>query len=100
VHSRSGQYEILFGVLVPYPSVARFPPAKLNNRRKPRSAGMETFMREPERLDGLVIGTTQARQGVTGHNVRVVLSVSLLLAVTAGVVLVGYFWTHSPSVGG
>ena len=58
-------------------------------------------MREPAHSDGqVIIGTTQARQGVTGHNVRVVLMVSLLLAVTAGVVLVGYFWTHSPWVGG
>ena len=58
-------------------------------------------MREPAHSDGqIIISTTEARQGVTGHNVRVVLMVSLLLAVTAGVVLVGYFWTHSPSVGG
>jgi hypothetical protein len=57
-------------------------------------------MREPERSDGHVISTTAARQGVTGHNVRIVLMVSLALAATAGVVLVGYFWTHSPWVGG
>ena len=58
-------------------------------------------MREPEHSDGqIIIGTTEARQGVTGHNVRVVLLVSLSLAVTAGVVLVGYFWAHSPWVGG
>ena len=57
-------------------------------------------MREPEHSDGQVIGTTEARQGVTGHNVRIVLIVSLLLAATAGVVLVGYFWTYSPWVGG
>lgn len=56
-------------------------------------------MREPERSDGHIISTTDARQGVTGHNVRVVLVVSLLLAATAGVVLVGYFWMHSPWVG-
>ena len=57
-------------------------------------------MREPEHSDGQIISTTEARQGVTGHNVRVVLMVSLVLAVTAGAVLVGYFWTHSPWVGG
>ena len=56
-------------------------------------------MRDPERSDGQIISTTNARQGVTGHNVNVVLIVSLLLAATAGVVLVGYFWTHSPWVG-
>jgi hypothetical protein len=48
-------------------------------------------MREPERSDGQIIGTVDARQGVTGQNVRVVLVVSLLLAVTAGIALVGYF---------
>jgi hypothetical protein len=58
-------------------------------------------MREPEHSDGqIIISTTEARQGVTSHNVRVVLLVSLSLAVTAGVVLVGYFWTNSPWVGG
>ena len=56
-------------------------------------------MRKPERSDGLIISTTDARQGVTGQNVNVVLTVSLLLAVTAGVLLVGYFWMHSPWVG-
>ena len=56
-------------------------------------------MREPERSDGQIIRTTDARQGVTGHNVRIVLIVSLLLAATAGGVLVGYFWTYSPWVG-
>ena len=55
-------------------------------------------MREPERSDGQTIGTTEARQGVTGHNVRIVLMVSLLLAAAAGAVLVGYFWMHSPWV--
>ena len=58
-------------------------------------------MREPEHSDGqITISTTAARQGVTGHNVRIVLMVSLLLAATAGVVLVGTFWAHSPWVGG
>ena len=55
-------------------------------------------MREPEPADGLIISTADARQGVTGHNVHVVLVVSLLLAATAGVLLVGYFWMHSPWV--
>jgi hypothetical protein len=56
-------------------------------------------MREPEHSDGqVIISTTEARQGVTGHNVRIVLMVSLLLAATAGVVLIGYFRT--PWVGG
>jgi hypothetical protein len=56
-------------------------------------------MPEPQRSDGQIISTTDARQGVTGHNVRIVLIVSLLLAATAGGVLVGYFWTSSPWVG-
>ncbi len=33
------------------------------------------------------IGADEARQGVTGHNVRFVLAVGLALAVIAGVVL-------------
>ena len=56
-------------------------------------------MREAERSDGQTISTDDARQGVTGQNVRVVLVVSLLLAATAGVALVGYFWMRSPWVG-
>ena len=56
-------------------------------------------MRQPESSDGQTISTTDARQGVTGQNVRVVLLVSLLLAATAGVVLISYFWMHSPWVG-
>ena len=56
-------------------------------------------MREPERSDDLIISTTDARQGVTGHNVSVVLIVSLLLAAIAGGGLVGYFWMYSPWVG-
>ena len=58
-------------------------------------------MREPQHLvDQIIISTTAARQGVTGHNVRIVLMVSLLLAVAAGIVLIGTFWAHSPWVGG
>lgn len=56
-------------------------------------------MREPERSDAPTISTTDARQGVTGQNVRVVLTVSLLLAATAGAFLLGYFWLHSPWIG-
>lgn len=56
-------------------------------------------MREPEHSDGQTISTTDARHGVTGQNVRVVLMVSLLMAATAGIVLVGYFWLRSPWVG-
>jgi hypothetical protein len=55
-------------------------------------------MRKPEQSDGLIISTTDARQGVTGQNVNVALTVSLSLAVTAGVLLVAYFWMHSPWV--
>ena len=35
---------------------------------------------------------TEARQGVTGHNVNFVLAASLLLAVIAGIGLFGYLW--------
>jgi hypothetical protein len=38
------------------------------------------------------ITVTEARQGVVGHNVNVVLLVSLLLAVLAGIGLYGYLW--------
>ena len=43
---------------------------------RPRSADI------PERAT-----ETEARQGVTGHNVRIVLGVSFALAVIAGVIL-------------
>ena len=56
-------------------------------------------MRELEHSDGQTIGTTDARQGVTGQNVRVVLLVSLVMAATAGIVLVVYFWMRFPWVG-
>jgi hypothetical protein len=55
-------------------------------------------MREPIRSDRQIIKTTDASQGVMGHNVHAVLIVSLLLAAAAGIVLVGYFWTYSPWV--
>ena len=51
-------------------------------------------MPEPQHSDGLIISTTDARQGVTGHNVYVV----LLLMVIAGGGLIGYFWMYSPWV--
>ena len=56
-------------------------------------------MRETERSDDQTISTDDARQGVTGQNVRVVLMVSLLLAATSGAILVGYFWMRSPWAG-
>jgi Flp pilus assembly protein TadB len=42
---------------------------------------------------------TEARQGVTGHNVRYVLGVSLALAAIAAIGL-GYFWLHPAFTGG
>jgi hypothetical protein len=54
----------------------------------------------PLRSNGHIISATDARQGVTGHNVYVVLFVSLLLAAIAGAGLVGYFWMYSPPIGG
>ena len=47
-----------------------------HGRQAPRSADI------PERAT-----ETEARQGVTGHNVRIVLGVSVALAVIAGVIL-------------
>jgi hypothetical protein len=38
------------------------------------------------------VTVTEARQGVIGHNVSVVLLVSLFLAVLAGIGLYGYLW--------
>jgi hypothetical protein len=38
------------------------------------------------------VTVTEARQGVAGHNVNVVLLVSLFLAVLAGIGLYGYLW--------
>jgi hypothetical protein len=61
--------------------------------------GAETYML-PLRSNGHIISATDARQGATGHNVYVVLFVSLLLAAIAGAGLVGYFWMYSPSIGG
>jgi hypothetical protein len=59
----------------------------------------ETYML-PLRSNGHIISATDARQGATGHNVYVVLFVSLLLAAIAGAGLVGYFWMYSPPIGG
>ena len=52
-----------------------------------------------ERASGSAISATEARQGVTGHNVNYVLGVSLILAAIAAVGL-GYFWMHPALVGG
>jgi hypothetical protein len=48
-------------------------------------------MRETLRSNGQIISTTDARQGITGHNVYVVLFVSILLAAIAGGGVVRYF---------
>ena len=46
----------------------------------------------PERGDGPVVPTTQARQGVTGHNVRYVLLMgTLAIVVLFGIVYIAYF---------
>jgi len=44
-------------------------------------------MAQDEQTRPKVLDTVAARQGVTGHNVRTVLAVGLLLALLAGVVL-------------
>jgi hypothetical protein len=56
---------------------------------------MKKYVLAMQRLDGQIITTTDARQGVTGHNAYVVLFVSLLLTAIAGGDLVGYFWMYS-----
>jgi|GEM_PF-6538981 len=38
---------------------------------------------------------TRARQAVTGHNVSIVLRISLILALIAGIFLVGRFWKEA-----
>jgi hypothetical protein len=57
-------------------------------------------MLEPERSDSRIISTTDARQGITGQNVRIVLVVSLLLAASAGIALMGWVRMFAPPVGG
>jgi hypothetical protein len=53
-------------------------------------------MSDPERSDGQVVNKSTALPDVTTHNVfNTVLIVFLLLEATAGVLVVGYFWTHS-----
>lgn len=44
---------------------------------------------------GREVGTTKARQAVWGRPVLIVLGVSLLLAVIAGVLFVSGFWISS-----
>ena len=57
-------------------------------------------MLEPERSDSRIISTTDARQGITGQNVRIVLVVSLLLAASAGIALMGWVRMSASPVGG
>jgi hypothetical protein len=57
-------------------------------------------MLEPEHSDSRIISTTDARQGITGQNVRIVLVVSLLLAASAGIALMGWVRMFAPPVGG
>lgn len=45
-----------------------------------------------KQIEKTVLDPTEARQAITGHNVNAVLTVSLTLAVLAGIVLVGWFW--------
>jgi YD repeat-containing protein len=63
-----------------------------------RRVRQETAAGEEARPQG-PLNTTEARQGVTGHNVNYVLGVSLVLAALAAVGL-GYFWMHPALVGG
>jgi hypothetical protein len=53
-------------------------------------------MSDPEHLDSRLVNKITAVADVTGQNVfNTVLIVFLLLEATAGVLVVGYFWTHS-----
>jgi hypothetical protein len=60
--------------------------------RQETAAGEEAPPRGP-------LNPTEARQGVTGHNVNYVLGVSLALAAIAALGL-GYFWMHPGLIGG
>jgi hypothetical protein len=57
-------------------------------------------MYDREQSGGRIISTTDARQGITGQNVRVVLIVSLLLAASAGIALMGWVRMFVSPVGG
>jgi hypothetical protein len=57
-------------------------------------------MHDREQSGGRIISTVDARQGITGQNVRVVLIVSLLLAVSAGIALMGWVRMFASPVGG
>jgi hypothetical protein len=46
----------------------------------------------PESSKEHAISATAARQGVSGHNVNVVLTASLILAAVAGIGLLAYVW--------
>jgi hypothetical protein len=71
---------------------------ELYREEEDRRVRRETAADEEARPQG-PLNTTEARQGVTGHNVNYVLGVSLVLAAIAAVGL-GYFWMHPALVGG
>ena len=71
---------------------------ELYREEEDRRVLQETVTGEEARPLG-PLNTTEARQGVTGHNVNYVLGVSLVLAAIAAVGL-GYFWMHPTWVGG
>ena len=49
--------------------------------------------------DDTEITPSKARQGVVGHHVIVVLTVSLALALIAGAMLLAWFWMTAPGPG-
>jgi hypothetical protein len=57
-------------------------------------------MLEPERSDSRIISTNDARQGIIGQNVRIVLIVSLLLAASTGIALMGWVRMFASPIGG
>jgi hypothetical protein len=57
-------------------------------------------MLEPERSDSRIISTNDARQGIVGQNVRIVLIVSLLLAASTGIALMGWVRMFASPIGG